>query len=50
MSNKSYKLNTAIMRNDDKKGRPKTGVSNGIKTFLIENLIKNLKNGILSRT
>ena len=49
MSNKSYKLNTAIMRNDDKKGRPKTGLSNGIKTFLIENLIKNLKNGILSR-
>ena len=28
------------MRNDDKKGRPKTGVSNGIKMFLIENLIK----------
>ena len=35
--------------NDDKKEGHSAGVSNGIKRFLIENLIKKLKNSALSR-
>ena len=36
------------MPNDDKKGDYNRGVSAGIKKFLMENLIKNPKNGALS--
>ena len=37
------------MPNDDKKEDHNAGVSDGIKTFLLKNLIKNTKNGVLSR-
>ena len=37
------------MPNDDKKDDHITGVSDGIKKFLIENLIKNFKKSTLLR-
>ena len=37
------------MPNNDKKEDHNTGVSNGIKKFLMENLIKNPKNSALSK-
>ena len=37
------------MPNDDKKGAHSAGVSDGIKKFLMKNLIKNLKNSALSK-
>ena len=37
------------MPNDDKKEDHNTGASDGIKKFLMKNLIKNYKNGALSR-
>ena len=48
MSNKSYKLNTTVIPNNDKKEDHNTGVSFGIKKFVMKNLIQNLKNGALS--
>ena len=37
------------MRNNDKKEDHNTDVSNGVEKFLMENLIKNFKNGALSK-
>ena len=37
------------MPNDDKKDNHTTGVSDGIKNFLMENLIKNFKKSTLLR-
>ena len=37
------------MPNDDKKGDHSTGVSNNIKKFLMENVIKNFKKSTLLR-
>ena len=37
------------MSKDDKKEDHNAGVSDGIKKFLMENIIKNLKNDALSR-